>query len=72
LLDNTLRRKIASIWQTDKVSRVKPSSQGEAERNTVVVEIILWESLLSFMHKLDVSMKDSLGKTMACCLLPSL
>ena len=62
MFDNALRHEITSIWQTDEVSRVKPLPQGEAERGTLVVETILWESLPSFLYKLNASMKDSLGE----------
>jgi len=61
LLDDALRREIASIWQTDEVSRVKPSPQSEAERGTLVLETVLWEVLPSFLRKLDATMKSSMG-----------
>ena len=60
-LDNALRREIASIWQTDEVSRVKPTPQSEAERGTLVLETVLWDSLPSFLRKLDATMKHILG-----------
>lgn len=62
LLDDALRREIASIWQTDEVSRVKPSPQSEAERGTLVLETVLWEVLPSFLRKLDATMKNSMGE----------
>ena len=62
-LDNALRREIASIWQTDEVSRVKPTPQSEAERGTLVLETVLWDSLPSFLRKLDATMKHILGET---------
>ena len=58
LLDDALQREIASIWQTDEVSRVKPSPQSEAERGTLVLETVLWEVLPSFLRKLDATMKS--------------
>mmetsp|Transcript_22955 Transcript_22955/g.49667 ORF Transcript_22955/g.49667 Transcript_22955/m.49667 type:complete len:1032 (-) Transcript_22955:166-3261(-) len=61
LLDDDLRREIASIWQTDEVSRVKPSPQDEAERGTLVIETVLWEVLPSFLRKLDAEMKSTMG-----------
>eukprot|EP00986_Skeletonema_menzelii_P003735 scaffold1185_cov143-Skeletonema_menzelii.AAC.29 len=60
-LDDALRREIASIWQTDEVSRVKPSPQSEAERGTLVIETVLWEVLPNFLRKLDATMKWSMG-----------
>lgn len=62
LLDDALRREIASIWQTDEVSRVKPSPQSEAERGTLVIETVLWEVLPSFLRKLDYTMRDKMGE----------
>mmetsp|Transcript_10565 Transcript_10565/g.22080 ORF Transcript_10565/g.22080 Transcript_10565/m.22080 type:complete len:930 (-) Transcript_10565:171-2960(-) len=62
ILDDALRREIASIWQTDEVSRVKPSPQSEAERGTLVIETVLWEVLPQFLRKLDATMKWSLGE----------
>lgn len=62
LLDDALRREIASIWQTDEVSRVKPSPQSEAERGTLVIETVLWEVLPGFLRKLDATMKSTLGE----------
>jgi phosphoenolpyruvate carboxylase len=61
-LDDALRREIASIWQTDEVSRVKPTPQSEAERGTLVLETVLWDSLPSFLRKLDATMKHILGE----------
>jgi len=63
LLDDALRREIASIWQTDEVSRVKPSPQVEAERGTLVIETVLWEVLPGFLRKLDAAMKWSLAES---------
>lgn len=60
-LDDALRREIASIWQTDEVSRVKPSPQSEAERGTLVIETVLWEVLPNYLRKLDATMKWAMG-----------
>jgi len=61
-LDDALRREIASIWQTDEVSRVKPSPQSEAEKGTLVLETVLWEDLPKFLRKLDATMRDKMGE----------
>lgn len=61
-LDDALNREIASIWQSDEVSRKKPRPQDEAERGTLVVETVLWEAVPEFFRKLDATMKASLGK----------
>ena len=62
LLDDALNREIASIWQSDEVSRIKPTPQMEAERGTLVVETVLWEAVPDFLRKLDATMKAYLDK----------
>uniref|UniRef100_A0A7S4R6G9 phosphoenolpyruvate carboxylase n=1 Tax=Ditylum brightwellii TaxID=49249 RepID=A0A7S4R6G9_9STRA len=61
LLDNALHREITSIWQSDEVSRIKPTVQSEAEKGTLVIESVLWEAVPSFLRKLDATMKSTLG-----------
>lgn len=61
-LNDALNREIASIWQSDEVSRKKPTPQDEAERGTLVVETVLWEAVPSFLRKLDATMEAYLGK----------
>jgi phosphoenolpyruvate carboxylase len=61
-LDDALMREIASLWQSDEVSRKKPSPQEEAYRGTLVVETVLWESVPQFLRKLDATMKCHLNK----------
>jgi phosphoenolpyruvate carboxylase len=62
LLDDSLRREIGSIWQTDELSRSKPSVQSEAERGTLVLETVMWEALPSFLRRLDATMRSTLGE----------
>lgn len=62
LVDDSLKREIGLIWQSDELNRKKPSVQEEAERGTLVVETVLWEALPSFLRKLDATMKDTLGE----------
>jgi len=62
LLDDALKREIWLIWQSDELSRKKPSVQEEAERGTLVVETVLWEALPNFLRKLDATMIDTLGE----------
>lgn len=59
-LDDALRREIASLWQSDEVSRLKPTPQFEAERGTLIVETVLWEAVPNFLRRLDATMKDRL------------
>ena len=61
LLDDCLNRESSSIWQSDEVSRRKPTPQMEAERSTLVIETVLWNSVPSFLRKLNVTMKSELG-----------
>ena len=61
-LNDALYREISAIWQSDEVSRTKPTPQSEAKRGELVVETVLWEAVPQFLHKIDATMKDSLGK----------
>jgi phosphoenolpyruvate carboxylase len=61
-LDLDLQREISSLWQSDEVSRTKPTPQMEAERGTLVVENVLWEALPSYFRKLSATMEATIGK----------
>jgi len=61
-LDRAMYREISSIWQSDEVSRSKPTPQMEAERGTLVAENVLWEALPSYLRKLSTTMESTLGK----------
>lgn len=61
-VDDALKREIWLMWQSDELSRRKPSVQEEAERGTLVVETVLWEALPNFLRKLDATMIDTLGE----------
>lgn len=61
-LDLALYREISSLWQSDEVSRTKPTPQMEAERGTLVVENVLWEALPSYLRKLSATMEATIGK----------
>jgi phosphoenolpyruvate carboxylase len=63
-LDRAMEREIASIWQSDEVSRAKPTPQNEAERGTLVVETVLWEALPNFLRKLNAMTESVLGKSL--------
>ena len=63
-LDRSLEREIASLWQSDEVSRMKPTPQNEAERGTLVVETVLWEALPLYLRKLNSTMESTLGKSL--------
>ena len=62
LINDSLKREIGLIWQSDELSREKPTVQEEAERGTLVVETVLWETVPAFFRKLDTTMKDILGE----------
>lgn len=62
LVNDGLKREIGLMWQSDELSRRKPSVQEEAERGTLVVEAVLWKALPDFMRKLDATMVDTLGE----------
>ncbi|KAG7369641.1 phosphoenolpyruvate carboxylase [Nitzschia inconspicua] len=63
-LDRAMEREIASIWQSDEVSRAKPTPQNEAARGTLVVETVLWEALPNFLRKLNAMTQSVLGKSL--------
>jgi phosphoenolpyruvate carboxylase len=69
-LDRALEREIASLWQSDEVSRQKPSPQIEAERGTLVVETVLWEALPSYLRKLNATMESTIGKSLPLTAAP--
>ena len=62
LINDALEREIGLIWQSDELSRAKPTVQEEAERGTLVIETVLWETVPNFFRKLDATMVDVLGK----------
>lgn len=62
IVNESLEREIALIWQSDELSREKPSVQSEAERGTLVVDDVLWEALPKFLRKLDATVKNVLGE----------
>ncbi len=61
-LNDALFREISAIWQSDEVSRLKPTPQFEAERGTLVVETVLWEAVPQFLRKLNATLKDTIGQ----------
>ncbi len=62
LINDALKREITLIWQSDELTRRKPTVQEEAERGTLVVEAVLWETVPTFYRKLDATMLEVLGK----------
>lgn len=69
-LNDALSREISSIWQSDEVARSKPTPQIEADRGTLVVETVLWETLPQFLRKLNSTMVESLGKKLPLDVAP--
>jgi phosphoenolpyruvate carboxylase len=61
-LNDALQREIASIWLSDEVNRKKPNPQDEAEKGTLIVETVLWETIPQFLRKLDATAHEFLGK----------
>lgn len=62
LIDASLKREIGLIWQSDELSRSKPTVQEEAERGTLVIDTVLWETVPNYFRKLDATMKEVLGE----------
>jgi phosphoenolpyruvate carboxylase len=63
-LDRSLKREIASTWQTNETAHVKPTPQNEAERGTLVVETVLWEALPAFLRRLNSVTTKTLSKSL--------
>lgn len=61
-LDQAMYREISSIWQSDEVSRTKPTPILEAEKGTLVLETVLWEAVPQFLRKLDATCHEFLNK----------
>jgi phosphoenolpyruvate carboxylase len=61
-LDNAMYREIGSIWQSDEVSRTKPTPVQEAEKGTLVLETVLWDAVPQFVRKLDATARQFLGE----------
>ena len=61
-LDEALYREISSIWHSDEVARTKPTPETEAEKNTLVLETVLWEAVPAFLRKLDSTCREFLGE----------
>lgn len=61
-IDDCLHREIGLIWQSDELSRQKPTVQSEAERGTLIIETVLWDALPSFVRKLDETLVHAFGK----------
>jgi phosphoenolpyruvate carboxylase len=61
-LDEALYREISAIWLSDGVSRTKPTPVQEAEKGTLVIETVLWETLPQFLRKLDATCYEFLNQ----------
>jgi len=61
-LGRKLYSEIASIWLSDEVARTKPTPETEAEKGTLVVETVLWDTVPQYLRKLDATAKTFLGK----------
>ena len=59
-LDQALYAEIASIWLSDEVNRSKPTPETEAEKGTLVLETVLWETVPLYLRKLDATMQEFL------------
>jgi phosphoenolpyruvate carboxylase len=61
-LDDAMYREISGIWLSDEVSRYKPSPEMEAEKGTLIIDSVLWETVPRFLRKLDATANEFLGK----------
>lgn len=62
LINDKLEREVTGLWQSDELSRKKPTVQDEASKGTLVIDTVLWDALPSFLRKLDATMKSDLGE----------
>ncbi|KAL7558229.1 hypothetical protein ACA910_016109 [Epithemia clementina (nom. ined.)] len=61
-LNRAMYAEMASIWLSDELNRAKPTPEVEAEKGTLVVETVLWDSVPQFLRKLDATAQEFLGK----------
>ena len=68
--DKALKSEISSIWLTDEVARTKPTAEQEAEKGTLVLETVLWETLPQFLRKLSACCEHNLGEPLPLTAAP--
>ena len=61
-LNKAMYAEMASIWLSDELNRSKPTPEVEAEKGTLVVETVLWDTVPQFLRKLDATAQEFLGK----------
>ena len=58
---DSLRRIVASIWGSDEIRRYKPTPQKEASGGIAILESVLWDSVPTYLRKLDAQLRISVG-----------
>jgi len=65
-----LRRIISSVWGADQIRREKPTPQQEAAGGIAIIESTLWDSVPSYLRKLDAQCRVSLGEKLPQDMVP--
>jgi phosphoenolpyruvate carboxylase len=61
-INESLRREITAIWQTDEIRRERPTPIDEARWGLVSIEQTLWNAVPKFLRSLDNTLKKFTGK----------
>lgn len=69
-VEESLKREITSIWNSEMIRRTKPTPVDEARSGLAVVEQVLWDAVPSFLRKLDATMQMTLGKRLPITAAP--
>ncbi len=62
--EESLRREIISIWQTDEIRRRRPTPEDEARSGFAVVEGVLWDVLPGFLRELSEALQRHSGRAL--------
>ncbi len=64
LLEQSLKRTITEIWETDEIRRTRPTPIDEARAGQVVVEQSLWDVVPALLRNLDLACRRHTGKAL--------
>ncbi len=68
-MEQSIRRAIAEVWETDEIRRVRPTPLDEAQSGLVSLEQAIWEVLPKLHRELDHACLKLFGKALPidCC-----
>ena len=61
-IDETLRREIAAMWETDEIRPQRPTPVDEATSGLLVFEQALWNAVPQYLRSLDRTLLDLTGR----------